>query len=813
MKLLLKLSLAPIFVILLFSTLFVALQKGYLNNQIKTAIVHYLKYKQINIDIKDLKVANGTLKIDEALINLSTDNQIKITDLDIKFSARTLLRTGTINAKLRDAKIELPDQMFTTNLVGDLNFSPFGRFKGYKVETQHRHPELDSGSKLPMNEILNQVQDDTGSDSQFTGSIAMNDDGQIAAALKITNTPLSFFKLLTKFLPENEAVKYCNDNITAGVITEGEIKLNLDREFFEKRNLSENNIKGNLKIIGLKLEYDPDFPPLDKTDATLTMSGSNLNCVLGQAYIADTPIANGLIIIDYSDLDKVVMSVTGSATGDAKDLINFIPQSKLIELKNQNIDLTKITGKTITNINIQVPFDMSIKNTYNITTKSDNIGLRIFEGNMILTGARMEGTFNGDFIKIAGAGKINDFASDLNLIYEDKKDALNLKIQTNIVGKNQKFDLLKLVSGKAQLNFEYSQQGKANEVITLTSDLRNLEFFIDKIFIYKPAPQRARLEFSNKPDYPNYNINLTGDNNLKITGTVASNKTGYNLNFSSLNQNQTKLKAKINYIKNKAFNAVLTGGTLDLTNADMFQFLEKEEDSIDADISVNIAQVMLKNNIFLSPVNFQIKCANNKCYKGYLDSKIGDKSFNMLLTPTEYGEQWTITSSDAGSILKGIGMYRNMKGGALALQINPNRNLVNKGQIVPIVDGHFTLNNFVIVNNPFITRLVSFTSLPGIASAITNNKDIAFNKMSGQFNYTSNKLNIHHNLLEGPYMSLTMDGDIDTNNRTIKLTGYITPSLYGINSFVKNIPIIGNILSGKNRKGVISMPYSIKDRY
>ncbi len=98
-------------------------------------------------------------------------------------------------------------------------------------------------------------------------------------------------------------------------------------------------------------------------------------------------------------------------------------------------------------------------------------------------------------------------------------------------------------------------------------------------------------------------------------------------------------------------------------------------------------------------------------------------------------------------------------------------------------------------------------------SAITNNHNIRFEKMAGKFGFKDGILKIEDGGAEGAYFDFTMAGTINTNERVIKLKGSIVPSLYGINTLLKHIPIVGTILSGGHRKGLVSAPYFIKNKY
>ena len=153
-----------------------------------------------------------------------------------------------------------------------------------------------------------------------------------------------------------------------------------------------------------------------------------------------------------------------------------------------------------------------------------------------------------------------------------------------------------------------------------------------------------------------------------------------------------------------------------------------------------------------------------------------------------------------------------MKNGSMSLHLSTKGIQVNPGEILPIMNGKLYINNFSAIKTPFIIKIVSLTSLSGIIDIITNSKEIKFNNMNAIFNFYHDKINLTDCSIIGQSFDLNMKGEIDIDNHLIKLRGNIVPSVYGVNHALKIVPVFGKLISGK-RRGVISAPFNIKDRY
>jgi hypothetical protein len=245
----------------------------------------------------------------------------------------------------------------------------------------------------------------------------------------------------------------------------------------------------------------------------------------------------------------------------------------------------------------------------------------------------------------------------------------------------------------------------------------------------------------------------------------------------------------------------------------MMQFMTKNVDKTATNLDIKINKIFLKNNVTLNDFLMKVNCDKLRCNKGLLLSKLMDKStFTMDLSKRDNYELWKIKTDDAGSLFAGVGMLDNVKHGYLDMEIETNRYDVVAGEQIPIINGNFSLSKFITVDNKLLTRLVSFVSLPGLMGVVVNNKNISFSKMTGQFSYKDDVLNILNGSADGPFLDFSMKGNVFTKERKIKIKGQVVPSLYGISSVINNIPVVSTILKG-NRRGVVSAPYSIEYKY
>ena len=63
-------------------------------------------------------------------------------------------------------------------------------------------------------------------------------------------------------------------------------------------------------------------------------------------------------------------------------------------------------------------------------------------------------------------------------------------------------------------------------------------------------------------------------------------------------------------------------------------------------------------------------------------------------------------------------------------------------------------------------------------------------------------------LASGLSLGFSLKGDIDIDSEKVNLKGVLVPA-YAINALIKNIPLVGPIITGRKGEGIIGVDYSM----
>ena len=170
------------------------------------------------------------------------------------------------------------------------------------------------------------------------------------------------------------------------------------------------------------------------------------------------------------------------------------------------------------------------------------------------------------------------------------------------------------------------------------------------------------------------------------------------------------------------------------------------------------------------------------------------------------GKHLRIAAGDAGLIARGLFGFTSVKGGTLALDVQlPAAAKTNVPP--PDYSGTLTLSKVTIVNQPFLTRLFSAGSFDGLAD-LMRGQGIVIDKLDVPFAVHGAVLDIHDLRAAGPSVGITADGYYDLRSNQIALQGALVP-VYGINSVLGSIPVLGNVFVSKKGEGVFGVTYSV----
>ncbi len=645
---------------------------------------------------------------------------------------------------------------------------------------------------------------------------------------------------LPRFWPRyvaEPAWEWCKDGLRAGNAKDG----NFIFEFgYDKKSESFSLLKldGKAYLSDGDIYYLEGMPVVHDVYGTAKFTQNSITVDIDKGISDEVIITDGKVKI--YDLDKynnyISIDLTGNSTiSDAIKLINNPP----LELtKDMGINLSDIGGNV--DMNLKLDFELKqdlkpeeIKVIVNADLHKVNIEKVIPQHK--LGADEMNLKVNSKGWHLLGNITYDDIPVQLKIDedFTDKKYKSKCKIAfilDNAAKKNLGIDWAILdapnMSGIAQVSADVVVNADDKIDIFAHADLLNSElnypYFGFKKKSGVPASLKADIQVSKNKviavksiNYHQYGFDITGNADMHTSGRVKT------VNIGQITGDKTSAKAKISLSDsdNPQVKIDITGNSYNLiplfdntdekttpTNKNQPQENEDDglEDTYNTDVFVNV------NSLWTNPTTpIQNFAGSVQLKKGiglnevHMVGNYGvDKSIKVKLdyTPITGGEHYlAIDSNNAGSTLKVLRLYENMVGGTMKIE-------ARRGKDKKFI-GHAIVRDFSIQNAPVMTKLLTVASFTGMIDLIKGD-GLTFTHFNAPFEYNRKILNLKKAKAEGNVLGITADGTFNRATTDINLDGVIAPA-YSINRFLGKIPLVGNVLAGKDGT-IFAATYEIK---
>ena len=611
----------------------------------------------------------------------------------------------------------------------------------------------------------------------------------------------------------------------------GEIK-NADFEFdfgYDKKskNFAFQNLSGIGTIADVSLDYLTGMPKVTNMYGTAHFSNDTIKIDFDKAVSNNVLVNSGFVRL--YDLDKYdnfaeISLQAESSISDALKLIDHQPLNYATEMginpdsfkgnaatdlyldfelkRNLAPDEVKVkVSSVLTDVEIPDVLEKQAITAQKLDLQVDNNGLLV-EGDAKLDNIPLKVTWNENF-----ANKLYKSKYNLSFVFDD-----NVKKKAGI---DTEFVNSPYINGKTIVLATITKFDEKHIQADLTADMTDAEVDYSFFGLYKPIHQKGdafiRLDFNRGKltEIPNFGFKkkdfvLSGKMNIDKNGKVKT------IDISEIKAPKTNAKAKIEFANTakQKIKINVSGSSYDLS--ELFRKEEKtmpdgkkttgvkeDEDALEkvTDTDIFIAVNNIWTNEYVSVKNFagSAKLRNGIGIEdmhliGNFDTT-QKKYVKLDYSPRPNKEYLlSIESNDAGGTLKFLRAYDNMRGGRLIINGKREKNK----QFI----GHAQIRDFNIHNTPLLAKLLTVASFSGMVNMLTG-EGIVFSHLDIPFTYQDQILSFHEGKAFGNVMGITVNGNFDRNTEDLNIKGVIAPA-YGLNNFIGKLPIVGNILSGKD---------------
>lgn len=733
----------------------------------------------------------------------SATGRLQLEDLEI--DAPELRLKGQGHADLMDVVSGIPQTLLMQVRLADIKLDPEGIFETPVSFDEGQADLRYRPNDLSMN-IGQLVLRSKGTEIVADGSVSVGDDGWLAA-IDANIGSIDQDQLLG--LWPTSAVQNTRDWLTANIVS-GKL----------------SNAAAALRVVpGEKLTsavtfnfdeaevvYLKTLPPVQQGHGYLTIAQDAMTLVLHEGYVAAPQggrldVAGSVLEIPDVNLQLPVAEVSLRARGSVRAAMSLLDEKPFEFLSKSGVSTDLADGKADVTARLLVPLakevlvkDVSYEVAAELTELTSD---KLVEGRL-LTAPRMSLSAKQGKLSIAGKGDLEGIPIDViwsRAIGPGSGDGST--VTGSIALSQAALDVFNVglpdgsITGRGLGQFTLDLEKGRQPELRLTSDLQGIGLSIDALGWSKPAGQGGAFDISltmaETPVIKGLSISAAG---LSAEGTL-SLRPGGGLERAVFNPLRVadRLNSRVEVVgRGRGQPALIRvqGGSIDIRKFGVGSGGGRAP-SGGPPLELALDNLQVTDDIRIT--GFRGKFDNRRGLEGRFSGAVnGQAQVAGTIVPTERGLAVRIASNNGGGVIAATGIFRNARGGAMNLVLQPTG---RAGEF----NGRLVVENTRVKKAPALADLLSALSVVGLLEQLTGD-GILFSEVVARFTLSAGGVRLHESRAVGPSMGITMDGVYSNASRRMQMQGVVSPI------FLVNRPL--GFLFAKKGEGLFGFNYTLE---
>ena len=668
------------------------------------------------------------------------------------------------------------------------------------------------------------------------GSPAVNLAGEVSAM------PVDTLKQLWPKFLAGKARQWVLERVAGGQVVGGKFNVSLPAGAIAKMEAGgaapEGAVNVELNLSGMSIAYIPKMPPVVTGDAKLTVSGTEFTVDIPTAKIAaasgqEVALSGGRFFIPDLREDPQQGVITFAAAAPTPTVMQLLDHEPLGYLKEVGMKPDFLGGSAVGEFTLSMPLknDLDFKEIKmsGLARLDDAIASNLV-GDMDIDGGALDVELSEEGVTAKGEIKIKDVPADIHwqrVFYAPDGQQPPVRVSATLdeaLREKLGIKVNHLVKGPTPLTLSVTGLGQATQTMSMEADLTNAQLLFGSMGWTKPAGKAAIVSFDvakhtdGSADLQNFKI--VGDD-IGVYGKIALDpdrhlKSFYFSDFSVSPQTHVEITANVrddqvlevhaegsSYDGKQFFRSLFSAGQLVEDGS------TEPPDPFGIDFTAKIGRVVGFYDTTATDVEVMLKKRKGRLIALDAEGKLNGKELAAVVLKQKNGARLLQAQAhNAGAAFRLVGFYRSIKGGDASLEVNMDAGGPGTKS------GTLWASNFEVVGDPVVADVLTD---PGAAAVLGKQKQqiarssIVFKRLRAPFVVGAGKFRLRDAFVNGPAIGATMRGTVDFKSQTVDLGGTYVP-LYGLNSALGAIPILGRVLVGRQGEGVVGITFAIKGK-
>ncbi len=662
----------------------------------------------------------------------------------------------------------------------------------------------------------------------------------------ISSMPVAFMKLIWPKFVAGGAREWTGNNMTAGHISGGSIAMTLTPAMMEALatdgDVPNEAVSVQIDLNNLVLNHIKGLPPI--------RTGKARAIVAGKRFVFDVPeesrillpsgaqvlLNSGQFIVGDVRPDVPYGELHFKGSGTAAAVGELLDSEPLAYLKTVGFKREGISGAASGSFSIGIPLKKEVEfKQLSLRGKArvDDIKAEKIYERMDVQGGTVTFDITEKALDAQGDLKVNNVPVQLawQRIFDappEHQPRLRLRSVLNEKARDEfGLPVNHFLRGNVVANLAVGAGTEGVPAVAAEIDLTAADLFLTNIGWRKPPGQRAIMSFDVQRQNNGHtllkDVRMLGDD-LSIAGSITLNEqhrlaafefptfsfnilTKLEITGALSSQNIWKVDAKgTSYDGRQFFRSLFSAGQL----AENQPVPSKDEPGMD--IHAEIGTVIGFFDTTVKTVTIDTRKRAGKMSGLEVTGRLNGTAPVAVRLDVKPGKPRYLLAeaTDAGAAFRVVGFYPAMRGGEASLKVDlDGEGLVERSGIL-------YAENFVVVGDQVVEKVAAqgpvATRQPGTrqspAHQTVSEDQKPFDRLIIPFAVGHGQFVLKKSGIKGPMEGATISGHIDFERDIVDLQGTYVP-LYGLNSVVGVVPLLGDILA-PNGEGLFGIKFSVK---
>lgn len=616
------------------------------------------------------------------------------------------------------------------------------------------------------------------------------------------------------------ARNYVIERLFSGTVTEASAILNLKPDSMAEGYLRDEDLAVTFAFKEGELQFLSDMPTVKNAVGTGRVGGNSLGITVLSATYDDWDIGSGTVDFPAFNPRGQTFTVTAEGAGPAVSILRQLSASRLRLQEQTGFDPERLGGQATATVQLTRPAlnDVPIEDhDLKVIGTIQGASLQNAVGELALSNGSVDVDLTLDRMILTGFGDLG--VTPVQFTWRDgfDDDGTPADLSATAVLTPDVLNVFGLV-GRAFLTGEVpvDMQGEVGtgglQTGTFAFDLTNARIDLNEIDWVKPVGDTARATLRYTGDlreqaaalrFTSDTGRLDGDLRLANDGRLRQ------LDLRELFiEDSMNVSGQVRRVDGGGLDVRLSGAYLDISG--LVGGLGKlgsadESANIDLGFSANVDRLRLRRglDLFNAGLSFELNetVGLERLSADGATEDGGTTSLRLQSSGAQNPMAVVLEASDAGYLAEAFLDLDFIQGGALDL----TGTLATDSEPAKL---NAQIRNARLRNAPFFTQILSLASLRGLTDTLSG-EGVLFSEIDVPLTIGGGRYVIQGGRASGPALGLTVNGWVGTDGQGIELDGVLVPS-FGVNSMLGGVPIIGDLIVGREGEGIFSITYSVR---